>query len=318
MNFLVTGSAGFIGFHLSKKLLEENHNIVGLDNLNNYYDPKLKHQRISLLSDFKNFDFIESDLSLIGQVSGKKKFDAVIHLAAQAGVRIARKKYEDYFQSNIDGFNKAINFCIDNDINKFIYASSSSVYSGEESTPFLEANKLSAPTSIYAATKMCNENIANIYSNLYGLRSIGLRFFTVYGPFGRPDMAYFKFLKNILDGKTVDLINYGEMSRDMTYIDDIVNGIFNAIQHINSLNSSESQIFNLGNDKPIKTIYLLNYLEKIANKKAKINEIFTKNEAKHTHANITKAKNRLNYLPQVDFEKGIEKFFQWYLEFYKL
>ncbi len=310
MKILVSGSSGFIGFHLIKELLNAGHEVVGFDNHNDYYNPDLKLKRLTLLSS-KKFTFYELDLNNI--LINDQDFDLAINLAAQAGVRVPAEKDYLYETTNIEGFNSFCNFCAKRNIKKIIYASSSSVYSDINEGKFDEVNTPLKPKSKYGKSKIANELHASELAKLDDLSMVGLRFFSVYGPFGRPDMAYYAFAQAIKNKHTVTLNNEGNMYRDMTYIDDIIQGVLGAINYAaNPKNIYKNEIFNLGNDAPIKTKYMLNTIEKYLGKKAIIQQCKTNNENLKTHANITKAKNLLGYEPRVSFDEGIERFLDWY------
>ena len=310
MKILVTGSSGFIGFHLIKKLLSSGHEVVGRDDHNDYYNPDLKLKRLALLES-KNFSFHLLDINGISVKD--RNFDLAINLAAQAGVRVSKDKEYLYESSNIVGFQSFCNFCIENDINKILYASSSSVYSDTDKGKFCEHKTSLNPKSKYGKSKHLNEIHASELVKTFDLSMVGLRFFSVYGPFGRPDMAYYSFTKAIKENKTIGLNNKGNMYRDMTFIDDVIQGTLGAIDYLFNLESkNKNEIFNLGNDAPIKTSYLLHKIEKIIGKKALIEHFKTKNENIKTHADITKAKNLLGYDPKVSFNDGIERFLDWH------
>jgi UDP-glucuronate 4-epimerase len=314
MRVFVTGSSGFIGFHLVKKLLNDGHEVVGIDDHNDYYNPALKSKRLSLLSS-KNFSFYQTDINNLN--INESNFDLAINLAAQAGVRVSKERQHLYKHSNIDGFESFCNFCKKNNIEKILYASSSSVYSDINEGKFCEASTPLKPKSKYGESKLSNEIYASNFIKAYDASIIGLRFFSVYGPFGRPDMAYYAFSKAIKDKEIINLNNNGNMYRDMTYIDDIIDGIFGAIDYVFSV-QSKNEIFNLGNDTPIKTSDLLNRIEQIIGKKALISPHKTENEAFKTHADITKAKNLLAYVPRVGFDEGIERFLEWHSHYENL
>ena len=310
MKVLVTGSSGFIGFHLIKNLLNSGHEVIGIDNHNDYYNPALKFERLALL-DSENFFFHPLDINNISLE--ERNFDLAINLAAQAGVRVSKDKEYLYESSNIQGFKSFCNYCKDKNINKIIYASSSSVYSDTKMGKFCENETALKPKSKYGKSKLLNEIYASELIKSCDLSMVGLRFFSVYGPFGRPDMAYYSFTKAIKEKKTINLNNEGNMFRDMTFIDDIVQGILGAIDYIfNPENSHKNEIFNLGNNAPIKTSHLLHKIEELIGKKASIKYITTENENIKTHADITKAKNLLGYDPKVSFDQGIERFLDWH------
>ncbi len=310
MKVLVTGSSGFIGYHLSKKLVSQGHEVIGVDDNNDYYNPALKFERLSKINSSK-FSFYENDINNIELP--EKDFDLAINLAAQAGVRVKKDKEHLFQSSNIEGFSSFCNFCEVNEINKIIYASSSSVYCDNKSEKFCESATKLFPKSMYGKSKLANELLATKLSESKKISFVGLRFFSVYGPFGRPDMAYYSFTKNLKDGKKICLYNEGNMYRDMTYIDDIIEGIMSAIDYVLCpKNIHKNEIFNLGNDKPIKTTYLLKKLEQLLNIRGEINYFKTGNESIRTHADITKAKNILGYEPKITFEDGIRNFVEWH------
>jgi UDP-glucuronate 4-epimerase len=314
MRIFVTGSSGFIGYHLVKNLLNDGHEVVGIDDHNDYYNPALKFKRLSLLNS-DNFKFYETDINNFHITL--ENFDLAINLAAQAGVRVSREKEYLYKHSNIDGFMSFCNFCKINKINKILYASSSSVYSEIDEGKFSETLTPLKPKSKYGESKLLNEIYASNFIKSYDVSMVGLRFFSVYGPFGRPDMAYYAFSKAIKNKEIINLNNNGNMYRDMTFIDDIIDGIFRAIDYVSSV-QSKNEIFNLGNDKPIKTRDLLNRIEQIIGKKALINLHKTENETFKTHADITKAKNLLGYDPRVCFDEGIKRFLDWHRNYENL
>ena len=310
MKILVSGSSGFIGFSLIKSLLSDGHEVVGIDDHNDYYNPKLKYKRLSLL-DSDSYTFHEMDINNISLIN--TNFDLAINLAAQPGVRVSVDREHFYEYSNINGFKSFCNFCKESNITKIIYASSSSVYSGINEGKFLETSTPLKPKSKYGKSKLLNEIHASNLVKSNDLTMVGLRFFSVYGPFGRPDMAYYAFARAIKEKEIINLNNNGNMYRDMTFIDDIVDGMSGAINFIFSAESrNKNEIFNLGNDAPIKTSYLLQKIEQIIGKKALIKSNKTENEAIKTHADITKAKNLLGYEPKVSFDEGIEKFLDWH------
>jgi len=313
MKVLVTGSSGFIGFHLIKELLNAGYDVVGIDDHNDYYNPDLKLKRLALLNS-KNFSFHALDINNISIED--RNFDLAINLAAQAGVRVSKDKEYLYESTNIAGFESFCKFCTENDINKILYASSSSVYSDTGKEKFYEHEASLEPKSKYGKSKLLNEIYASELIKSYDLSMVGLRFFSVYGPFGRPDMAYYSFAKAIKENKAISLNNEGNMYRDMTFIDDIIQGTLGAIDYIfNQDSKNKNEIFNLGNDAPIKTSYLLHKIEKIIGKKAIVQSFTTDNENFKTHADITKAKNLLGYDPKVSFDNGIESFLDWHKHF---
>ena len=315
-SILVTGSAGFIGFHTALALLEKNISVIGVDNLNNYYDPKLKLDRNKILKKFDNYQFYKGDLKNLDFV--KKIFDEnpkinkVCHLAAQAGVRYSITNPHIYIQSNIVGFTNLIEEAKNHDIKDFIYASSSSVYGHNHKIPFSVKDNVDKPISLYAATKKTNELIAHSYHHLFGMNCTGLRFFTVYGPYGRPDMAPILFSEAITKNKTIKVFNHGRMKRDFTYIDDIVAGILSALYH-----SYPYEIFNLGNNQAIELNYFIKLLEKELGKSAKKQMLAMQaGDVLETSADIKYSKQKLNFKPQTSIEVGIKKFVTWYKEYY--
>ncbi len=319
MNILITGCAGFIGFHLSNKLLNK-YKIVGIDNLNNYYDPKLKRDRLKILKKNKNFSFFKVDLlnfNRINEIIKKNKIKYVIHLAAQAGVRHSIKNRKTYLKSNIEGFFNVLELCKKNNIQHLIFASTSSVYGNNINFPLKESSNTDTPLSFYAASKKTNEVMAYSYANIYNLPCTGVRFFTVYGPYGRPDMAIFKFTKNIIDRKFINLFNYGKHVRDFTYIDDIVVGIENVIKKIPK-NKIPFKIYNIGNGKPRKLLEYLKIIEKLLNKKAKVKKIPLQiGDIVKTHADVNLLKKEAGYKAKTNIEEGIKNFLEWYLWYYK-
>ncbi len=318
MKILVTGSAGFIGYHLSNKLLENGHTIVGLDNMNNYYDVSLKEDRLKNLKQQGKFTFHKNDLvetEVIESLFEQNDFDLVIHLAAQAGVRYSIENPRTYVEGNVDGFFNVIDAARRNGVKRFFYASSSSVYGNQEKTPYSENDQVDLPISLYAATKKSNELFAHVYSHIYGMETVGLRFFTVYGPFGRPDMAYFKFANKILDGDTIDVYNNGELYRDFTYVDDIVGGI---VSLIDSELENKYNVFNIGNNSPVKLLDFVNILQEKLEVKANIRYLgMQQGDVYQTFADIDKLSDITGYTPSTNIEEGLEKFVQWYMDYYK-
>ena len=311
---LITGAAGFIGYHLSRSLLKDGAIILGIDNLNNYYDTGLKEQRLKRLKGFKNFTFKKIDLineKKLNNVFLNFNPSIVIHLAAQAGVRYSIENPRAYLDSNLIGFHNVIEQCRRCKINKLIYASSSSIYGLNEKIPFSVNDKTDYPVSLYGATKKSNELVAHTYSHLYGLKTIGLRFFTVYGPWGRPDMAYFSFTKKIIEGRKIEVFNHGNMQRDFTYIDDIVDGIRNTIDK-----DFNFEIFNLGNSKSEDLMTMIRIIEKELNINAKI--VFKDMQAGDvfkTYADIKKSSKMLDFKPKVSLQVGLKRTIDWYKSF---
>ena len=311
---LITGAAGFIGYHLSRSLLKDGAIILGIDNLNNYYDTGLKEQRLKRLKGFKNFTFKKIDLideKKLNNVFLNFNPSAIIHLAAQAGVRYSIENPRAYLDSNLIGFHNVIEQCRRCKINKLIYASSSSIYGLNEKIPFSVNDKTDYPVSLYGATKKSNELVAHAYSHLYGVKTIGLRFFTVYGPWGRPDMAYFSFTKKIIEGRKIEVFNHGNMQRDFTYIDDIVDGIRNTIDK-----DFNFEIFNLGNSKSEDLMTMIRIIEKELNINAKI--VFKDMQAGDvfkTYADIKKSSKMLEFKPKVSLQVGLKRTIDWYKSF---
>lgn len=314
---LVTGCAGFIGYHLSKNLLEKKCKIIGIDNNNSYYDSSLKKKRLKELKKFKHFKFYLIDISnqkSLEKIFLKYKFDLVVNLAAQAGVRYSFDNPEDYLNSNIIGFFNVINLSKIYKVKKFIYASSSSVY-GNNTLPYNEKQNIDKPLNFYAQTKITNELMAKTYFNIYGFRSVGLRFFTVYGPWGRPDMAYYKFTKSIFEGRSIHLHNNGSHLRDFTYIDDIIDGINLLVD--SDFKKFEADVFNIGSGKSYDLISFINIIEKIINKKAILKYLpMQSGEALETRADISKLKKMFNYQVKFNLENGLQNFVEWYKKYY--
>ena len=349
MSILVTGSAGFIGFHLCKKLIENKVEVIGFDNMNNYYDVNLKSNRLKELNKIAKkkevkFNFIKgdltnnADLNKIFESRNKSntdflttKISCVVNLAAQAGVRYSIQNPSAYIQSNIVGFSNLIEKARNNNVKHFIYASSSSVYGGNKEIPFKESDNVDHPISLYAATKKSNELIAHTYSHLFELPTTGLRFFTVYGPWGRPDMALYKFTDLIIKNKPIKVFNYGNMIRDFTYIDDVVESVFRLISKIpskedflnkKSYNSSNSwapyRVFNIGNSKPTNLKNYIKAIEKYLNKKADIIlEEIQPGDVEKTFADTENLEKFINFKPETSIDEGIKNFISWYLIYYK-
>ena len=317
MNILVTGAAGFIGFHTCLNLLTK-HKVFGLDNLNNYYDVNLKKSRLKILKKNKDFEFLKTDIQNKNLHNKFKniKLDIIINLAAQAGVRHSLKDPFSYIDSNILGQINLLEFAKKIKIKKFIYASSSSVYGGNEKMPFSVKHRVDKPISLYAASKKSTELLAECYSHLFKIKCIGLRFFTVYGPWGRPDMATFIFTKKILENKKINIFNYGNMKRDFTYIDDIIKGIKGAV---NLKGDYKHKIYNLGNNKPEDLKRFISIIEKNLKVKAKRNLLpIQPGDVAKTSANIDESKRELNFNPKTSIDEGIPKFIEWYKQYYKI
>ena len=321
MSILVTGAAGFIGYHLIKKILNKNKKVFGIDNINNYYDTNLKKDRINNLKKNKKFYFYKVDLSnykKINDIVKKNKINIIIHLAAQAGVRYSIKNPRTYFKSNLEGFFNILEISRNNKIKHLIYASTSSVYGDSKKFPLNENDRTDEPLSFYAATKKSNEVMAHSYSYIYKLPCTGVRFFTVYGPFGRPDMALFKFTKNIINNLPIELFNSGNHLRDFTYVDDIVDGIYSLINK-QSKKTIPYEIFNIGNGAPKKLLNYLKYIEKNLKKISKTKKLpLQVGDIVKTHSNINKLKKYTGYKPKTNIKTGIEKFIEWYKDYYSI
>ena len=329
MRILVTGAAGFIGFHLTRKLLDESHEVLGLDNLNNYYSIGLKKDRLKMLGItsiepgvFKykneNFTFILGDLSDHNCIEVFKgfKFDLVIHLAAQAGVRYSLTNPLSYINSNLIGFQNIVDFCANNNL-KLIYASSSSVYGKNSVAPFSEDEACTMPESLYAATKRSNELVAYSYLKTKSLSSIGLRFFTVYGPWGRPDMAPMLFANAAIKNNPIDVYNFGNQQRDFTYIDDIVLGILECAKFIESQVEPYCNVFNIGRGKPEKLMDFINLLEREFNHKFVLNYLeHQKGDVEQTYANTQKLKSITGFESKISLSEGIKHFASWYKKYF--
>ena len=321
MNILVTGSAGFIGFHTTVKLLKNKINVVGIDNVNKYYDTRLKKNRIKSLKNFKNFNFYKVDLTQykkLDNIIKKYKIKYIIHLAAQAGVRYSIDNPKSYFKSNLEGFFNILELSKNNKIQHLIYASTSSVYGNSKNFPLKEENNTNLPLSFYAATKKSNEVMAHSYSYIYKLPCTGVRFFTVYGSLGRPDMALFKFTKNILENKPIELFNKGDHIRDFTYVDDIVDGIYSLIKK-QPKSKIPYDIFNIGNGNPKKLLEYVKEIELNLGKKAKIKKLPLQiGDVVKTHADIKKLQIKTKYKAKTNIKKGISNFIEWYKDYYKI
>lgn len=317
MKVFVTGSAGFIGSSLTMYLLERGDKVVGIDNHNDYYDPSLKEARVNRFIDHPNYTHIRMDIrdrDIVDSLFKKNQFDSVVNLAAQAGVRYSIENPSAYIDSNIVGFANILEACRHNKVKHLVYASSSSVYGSNSKTPFSVHDNVDHPVSLYAATKKANELMAHSYSHLYNLPTTGLRFFTVYGPWDRPDMALQKFTKSILSGKKIQVYNFGKHRRDFTYIDDIVSGVRAAIDK-----NFKCEIFNLGNNKSENLMNVINLIEKGLNKTAEIEyKPLQPGDALETHANIDHSIKKLNFQPSVSIDKGILLFIDWFKEYYNV
>jgi len=327
MKILITGVAGFIGFHVARKLLTSNIEIVGIDNINEYYDVNLKKSRLSELTKI-GLIFYKIDISNKHEMDDfflKETFDVIIHLAAQAGVRYSIENPHAYIDSNINGFLNILEGARQNNVKHLVYASSSSVYGLNKETPFSEKHNVDRPISLYAASKKANEEMAFSYSHLYGIPCTGLRFFTVYGPWGRPDMAYFKFVKQIINNEKINIYGQGKMARDFTYIDDVVTGIMDLITVIPKMKTNlktklaPHQIYNIGNNKTENLEKFISVIEKELNKKAIRNYMDVQpGDVIETSADITKINKIINFVPKTTIDNGIPLFIKWYKNYYNL
>lgn len=333
MKLLVTGAAGFIGFHAARLLLERGEEVVGIDNLNAYYDPSLKIARLEILRRSPNFRFLKIDIADRGamqELFEGEKFQRVVHLAAQAGVRYSIENPHVYVQSNVTGFLHVIEGCRQNGVEHLVYASTSSVYGANTQMPFSEQQNTDHPLTLYAATKKANELMAHSYSSLYRLPTTGLRFFTVYGPWGRPDMALFLFTKNILAGKPIDVFNGGHHQRDFTYVDDIVKGVLAAVDRVAapdpawnsdapspSGSSAPYKIYNIGNQRPVALLRYIDVLEQCLGRRAQKNLLpMQPGDLPDTWADVEALARDTGYRPCTELETGVKHFVEWYLEYY--
>jgi UDP-glucuronate 4-epimerase len=332
---LVTGAAGFIGFHLCKKLLKLGHNVIGIDEFNSYYDVQLKEHRWDILS--KNSNFISLRLSIENQILLEENLnqypiEKICHLAGQAGVRYSVQNPRAYADSNLMGFFNLLEYCRLHQINRFVFASSSSVYGENSQVPYNEQDQVDQPISFYAATKKANELMAHSFSHIYGFQCIGLRFFSVYGPWGRPDMAYWGFCEKILKGESIDIYNYGDMKRDFTFIDDIVEGVVRTLDNTARSNidwtgnnpdpgtsSAPWRIYNIGNNNPCTLLNFIEILEDCLGQKAIKNMLpMQKGDVPYTFANTDDLMKDVGYKPETKIEDGIAKFVEWYKDYYKI
>lgn len=335
MKILVTGACGFIGFHLSQHLIKHDHTVIGVDNLNDYYEVSLKEDRLKLLTEHQNFIFHKTDLKVkenLDYIFDHHRPEIVINLAAQAGVRYSITNPYAYVDSNLIGFMNVLEACRNFPVKHLIYASSSSVYGGNKVTPFSTNHNVDHPVSLYAATKKSNELMAHVYSHLYRIPTTGLRFFTVYGPWGRPDMAYFSFTKDILNGNPIKVFNHGMMERDFTYIDDIVEGIIRLIDKVpvakedwdesaDDLSSSFApyKIYNIGNNNPVHLKDFISTLETLLNKEAiKEYKEMQPGDVLKTYADISDLESEIEFRPHTTIEVGLSKFVAWYKSYYMI
>jgi len=335
MKVLVTGAAGFIGSHVSHILLDRGDTVVGLDNINDYYDVNLKLARLARLEAKPNFSIVKFDLAdraAMEALFEKEKFDKVVHLAAQAGVRYSIENPHIYVESNITGFLHILEGCRHHKVQHLVYASTSSIYGANEAMPFSEHNSANHPLTLYAATKKANELMAHSYSNLFNMPTTGLRFFTVYGPWGRPDMALFLFAKNIIEGKPINVFNHGNHTRDFTFVDDIANGVVAALDHNAQPNldwdgmnpdpatsKAPWRVYNIGNNQPVKLMRYIEVLEECLGKKAELNLLpLQAGDVPDTFANADNLIKDVGYKPSTPVEEGVRRFVDWYREYYKV
>lgn len=335
MRYLVTGAAGFIGFHVSQKLLSRGDEVLGLDNLNHYYDVQLKHDRLARLTPEANFRFVEGDLADragMEKLFRENAFDVVINLAAQAGVRYSLENPQAYIESNLTGFVNILEGCRHHRVKHLVYASSSSVYGANTKMPFSVHHNVDHPVSLYAATKKANELLAHSYSHLYKLPTTGLRFFTVYGPWGRPDMAMFLFTKAILEGQPINVFNRGQMQRDFTYIDDIAEGVVRVADRIAAANPDWTgdkpdpatsrapyRVYNIGNNQPVELMRVIEIIEDCLGKKAEKNLLpMQMGDVPATYADIDALVEDVGFRPNTSIEDGIARFIQWYREYFQI
>jgi len=332
---LVTGAAGFIGFHVARRLLDRTERVLGIDNLNPYYDPKLKEARLAQLQKSRAFTFVHADVAdtdTVQDLFGEYQPQRVVHLAAQAGVRYSVENPYAYIESNILGFQNILEGCRHNKAEHLVYASTSSVYGAHTQQPFSEHQAVDHPVSLYAATKIANEMMAHSYAHLYRLPATGLRFFTVYGPWGRPDMALFKFTRGILAGEPIPVYNRGQMIRDFTYVDDVVEGVVRILDVIPAPNpdwksdrpdpatsNAPYRIYNIGNNRPVELLSYIAVLEKCLGKKAQLNLLpMQPGDVPSTMADVSDLEGATGFRPQTTVEDGIAKFVTWYREYYRV
>lgn len=320
--YFITGAAGFIGFYLSKRLLEAGAKVIGLDNMNDYYEVSLKEERLCILKELDGFTFIKGDLADkegIMNIFKEYQPDIVVNLAAQAGVRYSIDNPDAYIQSNLVGFFNILEGCRYYPVKHLVYASSSSVYGGNTKVPFCVEDQVDKPVSLYAATKKSNELMAYSYAKLYGMKLTGLRFFTVYGPMGRPDMAYFKFAKKIMNGEPIQIYNNGDMMRDFTYIDDIVTGIVNILGKAPEADElgAHYKVYNIGNNQPEKLMDYISALEKSLGREAKKEFLpMQPGDVYQTYADVSDLIRDFDFKPSTSIEEGLSRFAEWFLPYY--
>lgn len=322
--YMITGGAGFIGFHLSLALLERGAFVIGFDNMNDYYDVDLKQARLDILEKQENYFFEKADLADKDRVFGlfeKYKPDIVVHLGAQAGVRYSIDNPDAYMQSNMMGFFHILEACRKYPVEHLVFASSSSVYGGNKKVPFSTEDMVDEPVSLYAATKKSNELMAHAYSRLYDIPATGLRFFTVYGPFGRPDMAYYKFALKIMNGEKIQIYNHGDMYRDFTYVDDVVKGIVNVLCNppAENENGVKYKIYNIGNNTPVKLMDFISELERQLGKEAEKEYLpMQPGDVYRTYADVSMLMKDFDFKPDTSVEEGLSKFVKWFKEYYQI
>ncbi len=323
MTILITGIAGFIGSHLARNLLTRGDKILGIDNISDYYDVNLKYDRLNILKKYKNFIFEKVDISNytdLEKIIKKHKVSKICHLAAQAGVRYSLEAPMEYIKSNIVGHLNMLEICRNYEIKNIVYASSSSVYGGNTKVPFSVSDRVDSPVSLYAATKRSDELMSYTYNHLYGINTIGLRFFTVYGPWGRPDMATWIFTKKIINDEPIEVFNNGNMERDFTYIDDIINGTISILDSCkDDSNESFSKVYNIGNNKPENLLNFITLIEENLGKKAiKIMKPLQKGDVANTYADIKDIQADYNFIPKTKLVEGIPRFIEWFKSYHNL
>ena len=325
MKIFLTGGAGFIGFHAAQALLAKGHRITAIDDLNAYYDPELKQARLKALSDQKNFRFVHGDIAdsgALARAAGRARYDVILHLAAQAGVRYALKNPGAYTRSNLVGHHAVLEFArAMPNLAHLVYASSSSVYGNDTIPPYPETARADHPVSFYGATKRAGELLSHSYAELYGLKQTGLRFFTVYGPWGRPDMAYWSFTEAILNGKPIPVFGGGRLRRDFTYIDDIVAGIVRVVEtpFVNKAQVAPNRLYNLGNSHPEEVVALIRAIEWATGKTAKIEQADgPPGDVRETYADITRARDDFGFVPKISLAEGIPRFVNWYRRYHRI
>lgn len=320
--YLITGGAGFIGYFLSKRLLEAGARVIGFDCLTDYYDVSLKEDRLTRLMQFDKYTFVKGNLADKDAVAGlfvDYKPDVVVNLGAQAGVRYSIDHPDSYIQANIVGFYHILEACRHYPVSHLVFASSSSVYGGNNKVPFSTQDQVDRPVSLYAATKKSDELMAYAYCKLYGIKATGIRFFTVYGPMGRPDMAYFKFAKKIMEGQPIQIYNHGDMMRDFTYIDDIITGIYNILANPPKTDDlgAAYKIYNIGNHQPVKLMDFITTLEKYLGKEAKKEYLpMQPGDVYQTYADVSELVEDFQYKPETSIEDGLKEFVEWFLDYY--